>query len=204
MPILFLATGNPGKVAELRALLAAHRGLSGLTLRTPQDLGRALPPVDETGTTFAENARLKAQALAQAAGEVALADDSGLCVDALGGEPGIRSARWAGPTDADRTEALLERLREVPGTARTARFVCAVCAAAPDGRLVEAEGVCEGVIAESPRGADGFGYDPVFLLPAFGRTLAELSPNEKNQVSHRAQAITALVRHLHEIFINAG
>ena len=132
--------------------------------------------------TFAENARLKALSLAQAAGCIALADDSGLCVDALGGSPGIHSARWAGPTDADRVTALLGRLAAVPARERTARFVCAACAAAPDGTWVEAEGVCEGVITDRPRGAHGFGYDPLFLLPALDRTMAELS-RDKNQVN---------------------
>ncbi|MBV9848091.1 MAG: RdgB/HAM1 family non-canonical purine NTP pyrophosphatase [Armatimonadetes bacterium] len=200
---LLLATSNPGKVVELRALLSGHSDLAGVTLLTPLDLGRPLPEVAEIGTTFAENARIKALALANASGLIALADDSGLCVDALGGDPGVRSARWAGPTDADRAAALLERLRGVPASERMARFVCAACAAAPGGALAEAEGVCEGMITEAPRGRAGFGYDPVFLLPAFGRTMAELSPDEKNRISHRARAIAALTPRLRELWKKA-
>ena len=190
--MLLLATSNPGKIFEFRALLAASPVLSGIRLLTPRDLPLPLPQVDETGATFAENARLKARALARAAGCVALADDSGLCVDALGGAPGIHSARWTGPTDADRTAALLKRLTDVPPEERTACFICAACAAAPDGTVAEAEGVCDGLITDAPRGGQGFGYDPIFLLPAFCQTMAELSPAQKNSISHRAKAITAL------------
>ena len=192
MPTLLLATTNPGKATEFRALLRAYLALPGLQIVTPSDLDRPMPAVDETGETFAANARLKARALADASGLIALADDSGLCVDALGGVPGVRSARWAGPTDADRNTALLQLLGHVPADEQSARFVCAACAAAPSGGIVEAEGVCEGVITNAPRGTQGFGYDPIFLLPVFGRTMAELSAEEKNHVSHRALAIAAL------------
>ncbi len=193
---LLLATTNAGKIAELQSLLAAPPEPAGLSLVTPGDLEFTLPDVDETGATFAENARLKATAWARASGLPALADDSGLCVDALGGEPGVRSARWAGPTDADRNAALLERLEGVPEESRTARFVCAACLALPDGTVAEAEGVCAGVITTRPRGLHGFGYDTLFLLPEDGLTLAEMSPERKQEVSHRAHALRALTPEL--------
>jgi XTP/dITP diphosphohydrolase len=193
---LLLATTNAGKVAELRALLSAPPAPAGLALVTPRDLCRPLPDVEETGATFAENARLKATAWARASGLSALADDSGLCVDALGGEPGVRSARWAGPTDADRNAALLRRLTGVPEETRAARFVCVACIALPDGTTAEAPGVCAGIIAESPRGSAGFGYDPVFLLPEQGLTMAELTGGRKHLYSHRARAVTALIPEL--------
>lgn len=202
MPTLVLATTNPGKVAEFRALLADHLDLARVTLATSRDLGLSLAPVDETGETFAENARLKALALAEATGYPALADDSGLCVDALGGQPGLHSARWAGvdATDADRTARLLDELRGVPRTQRTGRFVCAAAVATPHGRVEVREGVCEGIITDSPRGDNGFGYDPIFLIPALGRTLAELTPDEKNRLSHRAAAISLLSPTLQALF----
>ena len=152
----------------------------------------------ETGATFAENARLKAAALSKATGIPALADDSGLCVDALNGEPGLHSARWAGEdaTDADRNARLLARLDGVAAERRTAQYVCVVSLAMPDGSSAEAEGACGGVILETPRGQGGFGYDPLFLLPEFGRTMAELTAAEKNRVSHRAKALEALERRI--------
>lgn len=202
MRTLVLATTNPGKVAEFRALLARHPDLAGITLATPRDLGLDLEPVEETGETFAQNARLKAAALTRATGLPALADDSGLCVDALGGEPGLHSARWAGPavTDVERTALLLARLRDVPLAKRTARFVCAVTLALPDGQMFVQEAACEGVITNVPQGDNGFGYDPVFLIPSLGRTLAALTQDEKNTLSHRAQAVALLAPALRRIF----
>lgn len=196
MPVktLMLATGNAGKLAEIRALLAAQSGLENLSLLTPRDWPRPLPTVEETGATFAENAGLKAQALAEATRLPTLADDSGLCVDALGGDPGIYSARWAGEaaTDSDRNHWLLTALADVVPAQRTARFVCVVCLALPDGTTVTTEGVCEGLILDAPCGTGGFGYDPLFFLPLLGRTVAELTPEEKNVWSHRAQAIVKI------------
>jgi XTP/dITP diphosphohydrolase len=189
---LLLATGNGGKIAELRALLSAQTELAGITLVTAHALSLPMPDVEETGATFSENARLKALAWARASGLPALADDSGLCVDALGGDPGIRSARWAGPTDADRNAALLHRLKGIVEAARTAQFVCAVCAALPDGTLAEAESFCRGRITDAPRGTEGFGYDPLFFVTETGRTMAELSAQEKNRNSHRAHAFRRL------------
>jgi XTP/dITP diphosphohydrolase len=191
MPLL-LATHNPGKRREFQALLA---GLAPGSLRLPADLGLTLD-VPETGRTFAENARLKALAFAQASGLPALADDSGLEVEALGGAPGLYSARYAGPgaADADRRRKLLHELRHVPPP-RPARFVCAVAVAVPvpggEPRLAEFVGLCPGEIALQERGAGGFGYDPLFYLPDHGLTLAELPLSLKNQISHRARALRA-------------
>lgn len=191
---LMLATGNPGKVAELRALLALHLDLTNLMLLTPRDWFQPLPEVDEVGTTFAQNACLKAAALARATQIPALADDSGLCVDALGGAPGLHSARWAGAdaSDADRNAKLLGLLADVPPGRRTARFACAAALATPGGETFTAEGSCEGIILDVLRGENGFGYDPLFLLPNENRTMAELTLDEKNVLSHRAVALAGL------------
>lgn len=194
MPIIVLATTNQGKVREFQALLAQHPAFAHCTLTTLDELGIDVPPIEETGVTFAENAALKASAVAGATGCPALADDSGLCVDALGGAPGLHSARWAGldADDAARTALLLARLATVPAEQCTARFVCALALARPDGQTLTAEGFCEGVITNQPQGANGFGYDPIFLLPTLGRTMAQLSSAEKNARSHRAQAAACL------------
>jgi XTP/dITP diphosphohydrolase len=196
MPRLLLATTNPGKIRELRDLLAG----CGWEILTPLDMGLTLH-VEETGQTYAENARLKAEAYARASGLVALADDSGLEVDALGGAPGLHSARYAGQdtTHADKMEALLAELRDVPDERRTARFRAVIVIATPDGRTFQAEGVCEGHIARAPRGAGGFGYDPIFLIAGGSRTMAELTAEEKNRVSHRARAAAAACAMLREL-----
>lgn len=190
-PRLLVATHNPGKLREYRALLA---GLP-LDLVTPADIGLDLD-VEETGATFEANAVLKAQAFAAAAGLPALADDSGLVVDALGGFPGVVSARWAPGSDADRVQALLARLASVPAAARTARFQAVVALALPDGRIERGAGFVEGRIADAPRGSGGFGYDPIFLVEDGDfeglLTLAEISPGDKNRISHRARAVEAL------------
>ena len=190
----FLATGNAGKVAEFRALLAQHLAGTEIVLRTPRDWPAALPKVEEMGQTFAANARLKAVALAAATGLPALADDSGLCVDALDGAPGIYSARWAGPdaTDSDRNAKLLDALREVSEEARTARFVCAVVLALPNGTRWTALGECAGVLLREGHGTNGFGYDPLFFLPSLQKTMAELTSAQKNTHSHRALAMERL------------
>jgi XTP/dITP diphosphohydrolase len=147
--------------------------------------------VDETGGSFAENARLKAVAYARASGLPTLADDSGLEVDALGGEPGIHSARYAGSgaSDEKRYRLLLEKLQGVPWEKRTARFRCVIAVVTPEGQIHTAEGACEGIIAFVPKGEHGFGYDPVFYFPEYGMTMAELPLEIKNQVSHRARAM---------------
>ncbi|MCR4406053.1 MAG: XTP/dITP diphosphatase [Anaerolineae bacterium] len=185
---LLVATHNQGKIREYRALLT---GLpADLVFLT--EIGIELP-VLESGNSFQENAVIKARAYAQASGLLTLADDSGLEVDALGGEPGIHAARYAGPgaSDVDRYRLLLHNLEGVPWEKRTARFHCVVAIAVPDGRLYTAEGCCEGIIAFAPRGEHGFGYDPVFYMPDYGCTMAELDPMVKNRVSHRARAVQA-------------
>lgn len=162
--------------------------------------------VPEEGETFAENALAKARAYASASGLLTLADDSGLVVDALGGAPGVRSARFAGAdaSDEDRFNLLLEHLRDVPPERRRARFVCAIAIAEPTGEARVVEGRVEGYVAREPRGSHGFGYDPVFFLPELGRTMAELSPEEKNRISHRARAGQAARAVLAELAAERG
>ncbi len=190
---LLIASKNPGKIREI------HEILAGLPVRLVTDPG--LPDVVEDGASFAENARKKAVAAARRSGTWALADDSGLEVDALGGAPGIRSARWSGGGDEANNEKLLAELLDVPPAARTARYRAAVVVASPDGRVVaEAEAACEGVIGLERRGAGGFGYDPLFVLPEFGRTMAELTPGEKNAISHRGEALRRLRAPLTQAF----
>ncbi len=187
---LVIATGNRGKIAEIARLLD---NIPGWELLTPDRAG-PFPEVFEDGATFEENAVKKARELCAHTGHAAVADDSGLEVDALGGRPGVFSARYAGDnaTDADRNAKLLREMNGVPEGKRTARFVCVIALALPDERLYLARGVCEGSIAREPRGSAGFGYDPVFV-PA-GRTvaMAELSPDEKNAISHRGAALREL------------
>ena len=183
---LLLATNNKGKVREYKALL------SGIPYEiiTMAEQGIAID-VDETGESFEENARLKATTLAKESGLLTLADDSGLEVDALGGEPGVLSHRYAGEdvSDADRYLFLLEKLKDIPEEKRTAKFRCVIALATPDGTIELCSGECRGVITMSPKGEQGFGYDPVFYLPELGKTMAELSTKEKNRISHRARAV---------------
>lgn len=186
---MIFATANPGKLAELRGLVGgALEVVSAAEFPHP-------PQVEEDQESFEGNAEKKARAYAEASGLPALADDSGLCVDALGGRPGVHSARY-GSDDAGRIRRLLEELREVPEDARTARFRCALCLAVPGGEVVVEVGECEGRILGRPRGAGGFGYDPVFWVPSLGRTFAELSPHEKSAISHRGQAFRRMLPHL--------
>lgn len=193
---LLVATNNLGKVREYEALLKELP----LTLTYPAQESIDIE-VEETDSTFAENARLKAMAYARASGLLTLADDSGLEVDALGGEPGTRSARYAGQgaSDEDRYRLLLSKLEEVPWERRTARFRCVIAVATPQGEVRTAEGICEGAIAFEPRGEYGFGYDPVFYMPEHGQTMAELEPDIKNRISHRAQAAEGAGRILQEL-----
>ena len=193
---LLVATNNLGKVREYEALLKELP----LTLTYPAQESIDIE-VEETDSTFAENARLKAMAYARASGLLTLADDSGLEVDALGGEPGTRSARYAGQgaSDEDRYRLLLSKLEEVPWERRTARFRCVIAVATPQGEVRTAEGICEGAIAFEPRGEYGFGYDPVFYMPEHGQTMAELEPDIKNRISHRAQAAEGARRILQEL-----
>lgn len=188
---LVLASGNRGKLVELRGMLAAL----GLDLVAQSDLG--IDDAEETGLTFVENALLKARNAARASGLPALGDDSGLCVDALGGAPGLYSARYAGPHgDAGANIArLLDALRDVPAEARTAHFHCTIVLlrSADDPAPLIAEGRWHGRILDAPRGSGGFGYDPVFLDPALGASAGELDPEVKNRTSHRALALAQLI-----------
>jgi XTP/dITP diphosphohydrolase len=188
LPTIVVATRNRGKMREFRSLLAP----AGLTLLSLEEVGLE-GDFEETGASFAENARLKALFWSCRTEHGVLADDSGLEVFALGRRPGVYSARYAGPgaSDADRIQALLEELRRCGGD-RSARFICALVLARRGAVLFETEGECRGMIADSPRGTNGFGYDPVFVFPELGRTYAELSEEEKNRHSHRANAVFAL------------
>ena len=191
---LVLATHNRHKLGELRAIL--HPALPGLDLDavvTSADVG-AVEPLED-GLTFAENALIKARAVAAATGLPAVADDSGLAVDVLGGAPGIFSARWAGRHGDDKAnlDLLLAQLADIPAAHRRARFVCAAALVTPGGTEVVELGALEGTLADAPRGGNGFGYDPVLIPLGDTRTCAELSPEEKNAISHRGQAFRALV-----------
>lgn len=191
---LLIATQNPGKLLEFRLLLAPL----GANLCSPLELGHHLE-VPEDGDTYADNARQKALAYARASGLPALADDSGLEVDALGGAPGIHSARYTPGHDADRVAALLAQLCDVPWEQRTAQFRCVIVIATPSGELYSAEGTCPGLIAFEPAGQGGFGYDPIFYLPDDDCTMAQLPLARKNRISHRARAVAAAMptlRHL--------
>lgn len=179
-----LATHNPGKLKEMGTILSRF----GVEVASPGELGIAVE-VEETGTTFAENAMLKAKAICAAAGLPAIADDSGLCVDALGGGPGIYSARYGGEglDDAGRYRLLLSSLRGQ--TTRAAHFACAIACAFPNGDTLTAEGRCDGTIAFAPMGEGGFGYDPVFFVPELKKTFGQLSAEEKSAISHRGRAL---------------
>ena len=179
-----LATHNPGKLREMGEILKDF----GIEVVSPRDLGITVD-VEETGTTFAENAMLKAKAICKAANLPAIADDSGLCVDAINGAPGVYSARYGGEglDDKGRYMLLLSSLRGAP--TRAAHFACAVACAFPNGDTLTAEGRCDGSIAYAPLGEGGFGYDPVFLLPGTGKTFGQLTQEEKSAVSHRGRAL---------------
>ena len=179
-----LATHNPGKLREMSDILS-HLGVEVVS---PADVGITVE-VEETGTTFAENAMLKAKAICAASGLPAIADDSGLCVDALNGGPGVYSARYGGEglDDKGRYTLLLNSMRGQ--TTRAAHFACAIACAFPDGKTLTAEGRCDGAIAFAPMGEGGFGYDPVFLVPEKGKTFGQLTAEEKSVISHRGKAL---------------
>ncbi len=195
MARVVLATNNPGKVAELRAIL----GGDSLELLSASDLG-GLPDFEETADTFEGNAIAKALEASRHTGLAAIADDSGLEVDALGGAPGVRSARYAGESqdDAANVARLLGELEGVVEAERTARFVCVAACVDIDGRRLTARGTCEGRIGLEPRGTRGFGYDPVFVPDGYEQTMAELSAETKNSISHRGKAFRALREQLRE------
>jgi XTP/dITP diphosphohydrolase len=196
MPELLIATLNRGKFREIADFLRLRR-----PDLTPLFLGDLDPAwnVVEDGTTFLENAAKKARAAAERFQRVALADDSGLLVDALNGDPGVRSARYAG-NDVERILRLLSNLEEIPDPARSARFECVMILATPGDKTATETGTLHGTILREPRGTSGFGFDPVFFLPAEGKTLAELEIGEKNRISHRAQAMERIARHLGDFF----
>ena len=183
-----LATHNPGKLKEMGAILARF----GVEVVSPKDLGLTVD-VEETGTTFAENAMLKAKAICAAAKLPAIADDSGLCVDALNGGPGVYSARYGGEglDDKGRYMLLLNSLRGQ--STRTAHFTCAIACAFPNGDTLTAEGRCDGTIAYAPMGEGGFGYDPVFFVPELKKTFGQLTAEEKSAISHRGRALESFI-----------
>ncbi|WP_018086810.1 XTP/dITP diphosphatase [Desulfurispora thermophila] len=184
---LVIASRNQGKIREIKAMLS-DMPVEILSLSDFDNI----PELAEEGSTFQENAAQKARSVMLATGLTALADDSGLEVDYLGGAPGVYSARFAGAkaNDAANNYKLLKLLTGVPREKRTARFVCVIAIATPDGQLYYSEGKCEGVIGFKPAGDGGFGYDPLFIVPQYGQTFAQLPPDIKNSISHRAQALT--------------
>lgn len=185
---ILIATHNKHKLNEMARILEPM----GYEVVTDTDLGFALTEAEENGSTFLENARIKAESGCRESGLACIADDSGLCVDALNGEPGVFSARYSGEHGDDKgnNEKLLFNLKDVPDEKRTARFVCAICVSFPDGSEITAEGVCEGKIGYEYRGNNGFGYDPLFMVG--DRSFAELSAEEKDAVSHRGNALKNL------------
>lgn len=190
---LVMATRNRKKLRELREILTDL----GIEVVSQQEIGFDLE-VEETGTTFEENARLKARAVMEASGLPAVADDSGIAVDALGGRPGVYSARYGGvETDAGRNALLLREMED--RTDRGAAFVAAVCCVFPDGREITVRGECRGQLLREERGTGGFGYDPLFYLPEFGMTMAEMTPEAKNGISHRGRALRLLKAELEQI-----
>ena len=194
---LVLATRNPGKISEIKALLPGVRV-------APAASFAGCPEPEEAGCTFDENALIKARSVSKYTGRTALADDSGLEVDALDGAPGVHSARYAGTnaTDQDNIRRLLDALDGISDADRTARFRCVVAIVAPDGRNWTAEGACEGRILQAPRGDAGFGYDPLFVPAGYENTFAELDAGVKNRISHRARAlrrIASVLKALHDV-----
>ena len=190
---IVFATGNTGKMREIREILADL----DLEVVSMKEIGFNMP-IEEDGTTFEENALIKARAVAGQCGEIVLADDSGLEVDYLNREPGIYSARYMGEDTpyCVKNKNLIDRLEGVPDNKRTARFVCAIAAALPGGEVITTRGVIEGRIDYEEKGNNGFGYDPIFYVPEYGCTTAELSVEEKNRISHRARALAAMKEQL--------
>ena len=194
-----VASHNLHKLEELREILVPL----GFSVVGPDDVGGISEP-EENGTTFEENALIKARSACKETGLAAIADDSGLCVDALDGAPGIYSARFAGTGNSDDNNALLlEKLKNVPYDKRTAHFVSCIACVFPDGREFTVRGECKGNIATEPEGSGGFGYDPVFLVPELGATFSELSSEEKNRISHRGKALRLFAQKLNEEFFHA-
>ncbi len=195
MKKVIFATKNKGKIKEIQAVLG-----DSYNVITMEEAGITVD-VEENGKTFEENAVIKAEAIAKICGETVLADDSGLEIDYLNGEPGIYSARYMGhDTSYDiKNKSLIERLNGVPDEKRTARFVCAVAAAVPGKETVVVRGTMEGIIGYEIKGENGFGYDPIFFLPEYGKTSAEISPEEKNKISHRGKALRMIAEKLNNM-----
>lgn len=194
MKEIVLATKNRGKVKEFAALFQRY-GMKTISLL---DIEKSVPDIAETGTTFHENARLKAEGIADVLNKPVIADDSGLVVDALDGKPGVYSARYAGEPsdDVKNYEKLLQEMKDVPESKRTARFVCVLAVAMPERETIFTEGICEGTIAYEPKGTNGFGYDPVFIPKGYDCTMAQLEPSVKNRISHRYNALIKLEKWL--------
>ena len=193
---IIFATGNEGKMREIRLILADL----GLPILSMKEAG-AEPEIVEDGATFGENAEIKARAVWNLTGDIVLADDSGLVVDYIGGGPGIYSARYLGedtPYEV-KNRSIIERLKDAEGRERSARFVCNIAAMLPDGRVLHTEAVMEGLIAGEPAGNGGFGYDPILYLPEFGRTSAEITMEQKNEISHRGKALRAMKKALEDV-----
>ena len=193
---IIFATGNAGKMKEIRLILE-DLGCPVLSMKEAQ----TDPEIVENGATFGENAEIKARAVWACTGDIVLADDSGLVVDYIGGEPGIYSARYLGEdTSYDiKNQNIIDRLAGAEGEQRSARFVCNIAAVLPDGRVLHTEAAMEGLIAEKPAGNGGFGYDPILYLPEFGKTSAELTIEEKNKISHRGKALEAMKAQLKKV-----
>lgn len=194
---IVFATGNEGKMREIRLILADL----GMEIFSMKEVG-VNPDILEDGKTFGENAEIKAVAVWKETGGIVLADDSGLVVDYLNGEPGILSARYLGEDTSYevKNQVIIDRLAGAVGKERAARFVCNIAAVLPDGRVIHTEETMEGLIAETPAGSGGFGYDPILYLPQFGKTNAELSMEEKNKISHRGKALEAVKKELASLY----
>ncbi|MCI9164082.1 MAG: RdgB/HAM1 family non-canonical purine NTP pyrophosphatase [Lachnospiraceae bacterium] len=193
---IIFATGNAGKMREIRLIL----GDLGCEILSMKEAG-ADPEIVEDGNTFGENAEIKARAVWECTGDIVLADDSGLVVDYIGGEPGIYSARYMGEETSYevKNRNIIHRLREAKGSQRSARFVCNIAAVLPDGHVVHTEATMEGEIADEPAGEGGFGYDPILMIPEYGVTSAELTIEQKNRISHRGKALEAMKGELKRI-----
>ena len=194
---IVFATGNEGKMREVRMILDDL----GMEILSMKEAG-ANPEIKENGRTFGENAEIKARAVWECTGGIVLADDSGLVIDYLNGEPGIYSARYMGEDTSYeiKNQNLIDRVRDAKGQERSARFVCNIAAVLPDGRVFHSEETMEGLIAEKPAGSEGFGYDPILYLPEFGKTSAELTLEEKNRISNRGKALEAMKKQLKRLF----
>ncbi|HJA71737.1 MAG TPA: RdgB/HAM1 family non-canonical purine NTP pyrophosphatase [Candidatus Lachnoclostridium stercoravium] len=198
---IVFATGNQGKMREVRLILADL----GMEILSMKEAGADVDIVED-GKTFGENAEIKARAVWKKTGGIVLADDSGLVVDYLGGEPGIYSARYMGEDTSYeiKNQAIIDRVKEAKGAERSARFVCAIAAVLPDGRVLHTEAAMEGQIAEKPAGTGGFGYDPILYIPEFGVTSAELTIEQKNKISHRGKALELMKEELKKLYGEAS